>query len=33
MGNYVEKLNRLTTTVRDQKYFYTMIWADNAIDN
>ena len=33
MGNCVEKLNGLTTTVRDQKYFYKMIWADNAIDN
>ena len=33
MGNCVEKLNRLTTTVRDQKYFDTMIGADNAIDN
>ena len=27
------RLNRLTTTVRDKKYLYTMIWADNAIDN
>ena len=33
MGNCVEKLNRLTTTVRDQKYFDTMIGADNVIDN
>ena len=32
MRKCVEKLNRLTTTVRDQKYFYTMIWTDNAID-
>ena len=33
MGNCVEKLNRLTTTVRDQKYFDTMIGADNVKDN
>ena len=33
METCVEKLNKLTTSARDQKYFYTMIWADNAIDN
>ena len=33
MGTCVEKLNRLTTNVKDQKYFFTMILADNAIDN
>ena len=33
IANCVEKLNRLTTTVRNQNYFNTMIWVDNAIDN